>query len=257
MSQSDCLSYICRHISKLKPGQIFTTRDCLMYGKRSEVDNSLFKLVKQTNIIRLTNGVFARWTSNFQRPTFIEIAKIKAKAFGKQLLIHGADTAAKYSLVSSGNAKPTFYIDGSSSRFRYGDTYVHLKKACKKKMHMPDDKAGLAIRALWHIGERKLMPSLIRKVAPLWDTRAERDKIYRGKAWMPAWLGDKFLTNQYVGPYAPAPITAATVDPGLQAFRDYMKYREENFITDLDPPGLDGNYCVVEYDQEPPAPDKL
>ena len=68
---------------------------------------------------------------------------------------------------------------------------------------------------------------------------------------MPAWLGDHFLTEQYVGPFGPSKPCSFEVNSRLHDFRAYMKYREENYITDLDSPGLDGNYCVVEFDQEP------
>ena len=182
MSKNSCLSFIRRHISNMKDGQIFTTRDCLIYGKRSNVDHALFKCVRSGIIVRLTRGVFTRFTSDLQLPSFFEIATIKAKAFGKEILTHGADTAAKYQMIAKGNEEPTFYVDGSSSCFLYHGSYIHLKKASKKRMHMPDDKAGLAIRALWHMGKEKMFQHFIDKVAILWNTRAERDKIYRGKA---------------------------------------------------------------------------
>jgi hypothetical protein len=200
MSKNSCLSFIRRHISFMKEGQIFTTRDCLIYGKRSNVDTALFKCVRAGFIKRLTRGVFTRWTGKSTYPSAMEMAKIKAKAFGKELLIHGADTAAKYNLIAKANKNPTFFVDGSTSRFLYRGTYVYLKKACKKRMHMPDDKAGLAIRALWHLGDRKPQKA-IKKLECLLNTRAEKEKIYKGKAWMPAWLGDHFLTEQYVGPF--------------------------------------------------------
>jgi hypothetical protein len=203
MSRKSCLSFIRRHISNMKDGQIFTTRDCLIYGKRSNVDNALFKMVRECVIIRLTSGVFTRWTSNFTYPSALELAIIKARAFGKQLLTHGADTAAKCKMIAKGNKEPTFYVDGSSSRFRYRRTYVYLKKASKKRLYMPDDNTGLAIRGLWHAGREKIWLDGVHKVAHLLNTRAEMEKVYRGKAWMPAWLGDHFLTAQYVGPFGP------------------------------------------------------
>jgi hypothetical protein len=195
----------------MKEGQIFTTRDCLIYGKRSNVDNTLFRLVRLGVIKRLTRGVFTRRTSNIAYPSTFEMATIKAQAFGKKLLSHGADTAAKYKLLPKANEEPTFYVDGSSSRFSYRGQYINLKKASKKCMHMPDDHAGLAIRALWHIGKDQVLQQGVTKLGCLWDTRAEKEKIYRAKAWMPSWLGDHFLSNQYVGPFGPGKTIALSI----------------------------------------------
>ncbi len=203
MRHNSCLSNILRHISFMKGNEIFTTRAFTIYGKRANVDNALFQLVRAGFIKRLTPGVFVRWTSNFTWPSVFEIAKIKAAAFGKALLLHGVDTGAKHKLVPASNKEATYYVDGSTSRFRYRGAYINLKKASKKRMHLPDDNAGLAIRALWSLGEKNLKKHHIQKLDRLWNVRVEREKIYKGKAWMPAWLGDWFLTSQYVGPFPP------------------------------------------------------
>ena len=250
MSKSSCRSYILRHISNMKDGEVFTTRDCLKYGKRSIVDSVLFKLVKDETIYRLARGVFTRWTGNFNFPTFFQMAVIKAKAFGKKLLVHGADTAAKYKLIPKGNEDPTYYVDGSSSAFLYRGQYIQLKKACKKRLQLPDDKAGLALRAIWHMGKDKVDELVLQKIASLWSPRAEIEKIYRGKAWMTGWIGDLFQTESYFGPFGFAP-TPPSVNPKMQEFLDYLKYIKDNDITPMDDPGLDGNYCVVEFDTPP------
>jgi hypothetical protein len=203
MAINSCLTFIRRHISFLKKDEIFTTRDCLVYGKRSSVDNALCALVNAGTIKRITRGVFVRPSKDFVWPSAEEVAIIKASAFGKKLLIHGADTASKHGLLPQGNEMPTYYVDGSSSRFRYRGQYINLRKASRKRMQLADDNAGLAIRALWHLGEQNVGRKEILQVAFLWNTRVEREKIYRGKAWMPAWLGDFFLTNEYMGPFGP------------------------------------------------------
>jgi len=203
MSKQSCLSFIRRHISRLKEGQIFTTRDCLIYGKRSNVDNALFRCVRGGVIIRIARGVFVRRTSNFTPPSPLEIAIIKARSFGKELLTHGADTCAKYKLIPSGNDQPTYYVDGCTSRFFYQGNYINFRRASKKRMRLLDDRAGLAIRALWHIGKKTIQQIHIDKLDRLWNIRVEKEKIFTGKAWMPSWLGDRFLTTQYVGPYGP------------------------------------------------------
>jgi len=197
-----CASYIHRFISMLDDGQVFTTRDCLIFGTRDCVDKALQKLVKANFITRLARGVFARFSGAKNLPSFREIAIIKARAFGKELRVHGLDTAANNNLIKAGNEQPTYYVDGSSSSFVYFDKgRIHLKKASKKRVKMTDSKAGLAIRALWVIGKKEITHEHISKISHYWhSSREEMQKILLSKAWMPAWLGDKFQPTAAYGP---------------------------------------------------------
>ncbi len=196
-----CPSNVLRFISILPAGQVFTTRECLNLGTRACVDKALQKLVKTGYILRLTGGVFVRRFGLVKLPTMLEMAKIKAKAFGKELRIHGTDTAAEHKLTPQGNQEPTFYVDGSTSSFSYQGCRIHLKKCGRKSMRMEDSRAGLAIRALWSMGEENVDQFLINKIAHLWQSnRDEKQKIFLSKAWMPAWLGDFFPPSTYLGP---------------------------------------------------------
>ena len=153
-------------------------------------------------------------------------------------------------MIPKGNEDPTYFVDGSSSAFLYRGQYIYLKKACQKRMQMPDDNAGLALRAIWHLGKDKANESTIQKIARLWGPRVELEKIYRGKAWMTGWIGDLFMTDRYFGPFGFAP-SPPSINPKMQEFQDYLKYIQDNDITPMDDPGLDGNYCVVEFDTPP------
>jgi hypothetical protein len=129
------------------------------------------------------------------------MAQIKAKAFGKELRIHGKDTAAQQGLTPEANEETTFFVDGSSSSFVYRRRRIHLKKCSKKMMTMQDSKAGLAIRALRCVGIKAFDYSFIEKIAHFWHSNnQEKEKIYRSKPWMPAWLGDFFPPYTYLGP---------------------------------------------------------
>jgi hypothetical protein len=212
-----CQSYVQRFISILPPGQAFATRECLNLGTRACVDKALQKLVKTRYLLRLTPGVFVRTFGLVKLPTVLEIAKIKAKAFGKELRIHGTDTAAEHNLAAQANQEPTFYVDGSTSSFRYQGQRIHLKKCSRKSMRMEDSKAGLAIRALWSLGKDVVNDWHINKVLHLWQSsREEKQKIMLSKAWMPAWLGDFFPPTTYLGPNP----NWATVQPSSPIVRD-------------------------------------
>jgi len=201
MRDKSCLSYVRRHISNLVDGQIFTTRDCLKYGTRQNVDNALYKCVKDGLIIRIVPGVFTRRSSNFEFPSYLEIARIKACAFGKKLLDHGADLAAKLRLPTIANQDPVFYVNGSSSKFQYRGVTIFLTKASNKRMRLRDDNVGQALRALWHAGKDVVTNRLIDKAVTFITFRANKEKVILNKAWLPSWLADHFQVNHYIGPY--------------------------------------------------------
>ena len=50
-------TFVRRHVNCLPPDVLFSTRELLQYGKRSAVDQSLSRLVKRGDIIRLTRGI--------------------------------------------------------------------------------------------------------------------------------------------------------------------------------------------------------
>ncbi len=196
-----CPSYINRFISLLPDGQVFTTRECLNLGVRASVDKALQKFVKTGFIVRLTRGVFVRSFGLTKLPTILEIATIKAKSFGKDLRIHGQDTAAEHKLTPQGNQEHTYYVDGSTSSFWYRGRRILMKKCSRKSMRMEDSNAGLAIRALWSMRKENVDLLLINKISRLWQSsREEKQKIMLSKAWMPAWLGDFFPPGSYLGP---------------------------------------------------------
>jgi hypothetical protein len=82
-------------LSLLKPGEIFTTRDLLSYGRRSAVDKTLVLMVQSGYLTRLAFGVFVVTHTSKAFYTVAEIVERKALAFGKVLYIHGSNFKIK------------------------------------------------------------------------------------------------------------------------------------------------------------------
>ncbi|MBS1991330.1 MAG: hypothetical protein JSS83_12485 [Cyanobacteria bacterium SZAS LIN-3] len=194
-------SKIRRHFANTPPNTMVATRQLLIHGNRASVDKVLQHLVKTHYIHRLARGVFIRFMGNRVWPTLEEIAAFKAEAFGRDKRKHGNDTAAKLKLKNQANEAPTYYIDGGHSSFSSIHGRIYFKRVSKKRMFMQDSPAGLGIRALWTLGEDCLDEIHIRKASVMWESsRIELEKVLLSKAWMPAWLGDCFQTNRYLGP---------------------------------------------------------
>jgi Family of unknown function (DUF6088) len=184
-------TFIKKHILELPKGTIFSTREMLNYGRRSAVDQCLYRLVKVGRIVRLAWGVFMNEEPDIVWPSSIRVAMEKAKAFGKQVLIDAVDAGKVLGLKDFGNKKITYAVQGHSSSFKYRGISIHLRGVCERKMALGDNSIGLAIRALWQIGRRECDLISIMKVTNKFN-RSERLRFRQSCRNMPAWLTNMF-----------------------------------------------------------------
>lgn len=181
------ISHIRRLSNRLSPDELFTTRDCLSFGSRAAVDQALSRLVKFGEITRVARGVFAKFSANQIAYSPFKVASIKARAFGKQIFVHGLAAAKKLNISDSDNNEPTFATNGSTSSFRFQDTVIHLMGVSPRKTRLEDRPAGLLTRAMWHLGKTKCTPKLVH-TATISFERHDRDDLRQSTWLMPAWM---------------------------------------------------------------------
>lgn len=126
-----------RHIFLLAEGELFTSRDLSIYGKRGTIDQNLNRLVKLGVIVRVTRGIFMRETASGWRPSLKEVAIAKARSFGKEIYDCGLDwpkpgIQAEFSNESNGSV--TFLSSGCSSSFVYNNQRIYFKGVCPSKL---------------------------------------------------------------------------------------------------------------------------
>ena len=184
-----------KHIFNLPQGVIFSTRELLIYGTRAAVDQTLYRLVNVGKIIRLARGLFIRFFHGMTLPSLTEIAKHKAKAFGRQIICHGRDAAKALGLVNSGKDKKgnIFAVSGRSSTFRAGDRVVRLEGTSPRKMVLGESKIGAMIRALWHAGKENLRENI--EIATSELRHEERRQLRQSVGAMPDWIGCFAFSN--------------------------------------------------------------
>jgi len=198
---------IWRHIYGLEKGEPFTTRDLLNYGKRSAIDDCMYRLVKEGVVHRITRGVFVRRGENGKHPVFTqrEVAEIKANSFGRKLQTHpfkkAKEIAIRLGLIKPGEKwigecerlETTYEISGPSSSFVYDRKRIFLKKTTRRKIQLGDSKAGLVMRALWYNGywnKLELISSEAQEKAYKGLYAGDKMEIHRSSALIPAWLSD-------------------------------------------------------------------
>jgi hypothetical protein len=192
--------FIRRFIFSLPKGKIFTTRECLIYGLRGAVDQALYRLVKKEVIFRLARGIFVRNQELIPEFTPFDIAKIKAKAFGKEIITHTSQLAQKLGMDNQPYLDHVFATNGDSSSFRFGEITIHMKHAGPRNLKLGDSKAGQTARFLWDLGKGNVHIDIIKKTVDLFP-RSDREELRMAQVYMPAWLSAHFwLNHRWVSP---------------------------------------------------------
>ena len=177
-----------RHVMLLGEGVAFSTRDCLAYGKRAAVDQALRRMVKREEIIRLARGVFCKWSIG-KMPTLLEVVETKARAFGRQVFIHGARAAYQLKLIKKQKAFPRFATLAQTSSFKCGSRTILLKRISLRDAQLGDSIAGLALRAIrWLKRTRPIRPILEKLKRNL--KKQDLQKLRESASLMPAWFSD-------------------------------------------------------------------
>jgi hypothetical protein len=185
------ISLIRRFVALLPPGKLFTTRAVLAFGSRSAVDTALFRLVNALVIRRLARGVFIRNDFPQHCPSEAEVARVKAESFGRRIATHGQKAAWELGLAPQMEDPHIYAIDGRSSSFKYGDLTIRFKGLCPRKFAPGDGPAGLAVRALWHLGRRACDKATASQATASFQ-RTDRDELRRQAGLMAGWLLDLF-----------------------------------------------------------------
>jgi hypothetical protein len=113
------------HIRALPKGVLFTTQDLRGLGKRSAIDQCLSRSVAKGEIVRWARGVFARAEKVDRVPSAEEIATVKARAFGKQIVKVG-NAAELPESSEQANRCANYLVDGRSSSFLF-DSNVRIR----------------------------------------------------------------------------------------------------------------------------------
>lgn len=127
-------------------------------------------------------------------PTPLEVAKIKAKAYGKKVATHGHEIAQQFKLIESDGKTETLtlWIDGSSSSFKYGNVKIVFQATSKRKIRLvKKGGAGLSLVALWHIGKHKVTQTEISRCMP--NKSIEQEQLKNALKNVPQWLSEFYL----------------------------------------------------------------
>lgn len=176
-----------RYIYGLPHGKLFTTRECLRFGRRSAVDQCLYRMVKNGFILRIARGVFLLNELPTVIPSLTQIARTKAEAFGKHIFIHGCEAARKLGIEAPDWREGIYAVQARSSSFAAGKNRIELRGIAPRKTHLGDTTPGLVIRALWHMRRFGVTHDVVRTATRNLN-RSERKALLGAISLLPSWM---------------------------------------------------------------------
>jgi len=182
-----------QYIESIAQGEPFTATELLRFGSRATVDQTLSRLAKAGLLTRVSRGVYVRAKESRYVgkvvPEPFSIARAVARSTGAIFQVHGAEAARRLELTTQVPTQPIFQTTGPTRRLRVGQLEILLQHVSQRKLTLAGTPAGLALAALWYLGQQGVTSATIaavrKKLGP------EEFEAFRMAApSMPAWMSD-------------------------------------------------------------------
>jgi len=170
----------------------FTTRSVLSYGNRPAVDQVLSRFVKDGFIRRLARGIFVRDQAKRISFSTWDIANLKSGSFQRKMAKHPKTTFKEIFENDHCEEQTMFSINGSTSKFKMGETIIHLKETCQRKAALSETVIGQRMKALWDAGKNNVTDAMIRQALVFQRGGAARTWLRANFGLLPAWLTDRY-----------------------------------------------------------------
>lgn len=187
-------------IKEIPEGEVFIPQQFLTLSTRASIGQSLTRLTKSREVVRLARGLYVRPKINKYvgqvTPEPAAIAASVAKAHGAKIQITGAEAARRLELTTQMPTQPVYYTTGPSRQINVGRLRITLKHASPRRFAL-EGAAGLALSALRHMGRAHVTPEVIARVKRQLPTQ-EFETLRTAATAMPAWLFEALNRNACV-----------------------------------------------------------
>lgn len=168
-------------------GKVFIPKDFLDLGSRDAADQSLSRLVKSGEILRLGRGLYHHPLMNKRlgiplAPDLDEIADALARQTGSRVVPSGAVAANRLGLSNQVPAKPVYLTDGRTRLVQIGKQTIQLRHAAPKELPVGSRTSAMVFQALRHLGQAavddQVTARLKRALSPKQRREVLRDARY-------------------------------------------------------------------------------
>lgn len=156
---------IAQRVKHLPKGQPFSIRRFAELGTRGAVSKAIARLVNRGELERVYRGIYMRPKSSRYvarvRPSAWEVVNLIARQNRQVLQIHGANAVRKFGLSTQMPLISIYYTSGTSRSIFMGKAEVRLIHAAPMVMQHAGSEVGMAISALFYLGNDGSTPECI------------------------------------------------------------------------------------------------
>ena len=179
------------HVLRVKKGQLFSTEFfSKAHYKRTAIDKTLSRLVKEGSIQRLRPGVFvrpeySRFVGNIP-PEVSKVVKLIAKKNGETIQLHGAVIANQFKISTQVPVQPVYYTSGTTRIITIGELKVKfIHTSNHQKLQHAGKKIGNVLALLWYLGKEQLNVAILHKIRKCMSKKEfEALRVCSMPAWM-------------------------------------------------------------------------
>lgn len=184
--------HIVSYVAQASSGAIVSAKEFLHLGERAAVDQTLSRLVKHGQLLRVGRGLYAapintRFGARPPQPS--KLIEAIARRTGETVVASGAASANALGLSTQVPAKNVYLTSGPSRQFQLGKQVIELRHAPSWQLRAPKSRVGAAMRALAWLGPRFAQENIAKLRGIL--SQREQAKLLSLRARMPTWLAQE------------------------------------------------------------------
>jgi hypothetical protein len=184
-------------IEALPQGKPFPAKDLLQLGTRAAVDQVLYRMAKDNEILRVVRGIYMRpkWNKYVNAPVMpelYEVAELIATVRGAKIGLTGAEAAHMLGLTTQMPTQPVYATTGRTGEVRIGKNTIRLRHVAPRQMQYAGTAVGTAIAALRYLGKEHVTSKVIGTLERTL-TKEDFQTLRTATTALPAWAMDKFF----------------------------------------------------------------
>ena len=181
----------------LPEGGLLSPKEFLHLGSRAAIDQTLTRLTKQGQLLRIGRGVYAlpiQGRFGARPPTSESVVKAIEAISGEVVVASGAAEANALGLTTQVPTQEVYLTTGPSRQLYLGNRQIQLKHGTRWQMFLGKRPAGKAIRALLWLGPEQAIEAL-QILRPKLEAQ-EWQAIRSARSVLPSWMAHAISETQ-------------------------------------------------------------
>lgn len=188
---SSVANKVIRRIRAKRRGWVFTPKDFLDFGTRSNIDFILHSLVDKKVIRRIDRGIYDFPVKHSKlgllSPTMDNILRAVTVQTGEIIQPSGADSANWLGLSTQVPTQHVYLTSGRSRKKKVGKQTISLSHTSIDPIRHKPDKASLVLQALLYLGKSHIDDQVV-EICTKQLSSQEKDNLRQMAAQVPGWL---------------------------------------------------------------------